>query len=321
MDFGGLFGAVGSVISASLESGAASSATDIQSNALQRIQNNIQSQLSPDTLNSVALTGDVQRAQQQRQLFQQMFPDLASAQTASEQSLAQQASGYGPQSQAGQVGTAATQDAMANLGATQQNQNQLIDAALQQLKAGATLPPDVEAQLVQSGLEQSGMVTQSASGRGIGGQQIRTLLGQAGINLQMQRQGLAASLTSQAQELENQRQATLQNLFPRLAQTQLAETQGAGSIFSAAQGATPQAGLSGSQLANSWLTRVGALNSAIGQQAGIQAAGKLAQGQIWGNAIGSAVSGLGSMGLGGGGGAPNTGAQPITMNLLGQGMG
>lgn len=311
-----MFGAVGGIVSAGLESSAAGSATEIQKSAIQRIQSNILSQLSPDTLNSVALTGDTQRAQQQRLLFQQMFPDLAAAQTAAERSLSQQAGGYGPQADASRVGSAATSDALSNAHATQENQNQLIDAALAQLKAGATLPPDVEAQLVQSGLEQSGMVTQSASGKGICGQQIRTLLGQAGINLQMQRQGLAANLTAQAQELENQRQAALQNLFPRLAQTQLAETQGASSIFGTTQSATPEAGLSGTQLANSWLSRVGALNSAIGQQAGIEAAGKLAQGQIWGNAIGSAISGIGSLGIGGGGGGLGAGGVPAKQNPL-----
>lgn len=278
------------------------------------MQTRLEGELSPATLQQVATSGDIQRAQQQQQLFSQMYPDLASASTAAQKSLQTQAGGYGPQSQASQVGGAATADALANLGATQQGQNQLIDAALAQLKAGATLPPDVEAQLVQSGLESSGMVTQHASGQGIGGQQLRTILGTAGIQLQQQRQQQAAGLLSQAQNLETQRQSVLQDLFPRLSQVQLQQTQGAAGIFGTAQGAVPQAGLSGTQLANVWLQRIGALNQNQEQQAGVNASGQLAQGAIWGNAIGSAVGGLGSS-LGGGKKVDNSSSLNMT-NVL-----
>lgn len=309
MDFGGLFGAVGQIAGAVVASDAAKSATRIQNQAMQDVQTRIQGGLDPATVQGIATAGDTQRAKQQQELFQQMFPDLASASAASQKSLQAQAGSYGPGSQASQVGNVATADALANAGATQGGQNALIDAALAQLKQGATLPPDVEAQLVQAGLEQSGMVTQHASARGIGGQQIRTLLGTAGIALQQQRQNQAAGLLSQAQNLEVQRQSVLQDLFPRLAQTQLAQTQGAQSIFNTAQQATPQAGLSGTQLANVWLQRIGALNQSQEQAAGVQASGKLAQGAIWGNAIGSAVGGIGgSMGGGSGGKVNNTSA-------------
>jgi hypothetical protein len=230
------------------------------------------------------------------------------------------------------VGAAAATDALANLNATKAGQNQLIDSALAQLKAGATLPPDVEAQLVQSGLEASGMTTQHASGQGIGGQQLRTILGTAGIALQQQRQQQAAGLLNSAQQLETQRQQVLQDLFPRLSQTQLQQAQGAGSIFSLGQQATPQAGLSGSQLSNIWLQRIGALNQTTQQQAGVQSNASLAQGQIWANTIGS-ITGAGSGGGGGGGkgggggnimglmGGGGGGAGGISMNSLGQGLG
>lgn len=280
-------------------------ASAAQRDALTQMQNNITAGLSPTQLQSIATAGDTQRAQQQRQLFQQMFPDLASAQFAAENSLRQQAGGFGPQSAASQVGSAAAQEALGSMGATQQGQTQLIDAALAQLKQGATLPPDVEAQLVQAGLEQSGMVTQNASAQGIGGQQIRTLLGSAGLQLQMQRQQQAAGLLSQAQNLETQRQQVLQDLFPRLATNQLQQASGAAGVFNLGQSATPQAGLSGTQLANSWLQRIGALNQVIGQQGQVNAGQQLALGQLTGQQIGAAASALGSIagfGLGGGAG-------------------
>lgn len=323
MDFGGLFGAAGQIAGAFIASDAAKQATSIQNQAMQDVRTRIESGLNPSTLQQIATQGDIQRAHQQQQLFSQMFPDLASASTAAQKSLAQQAGGFGAQAPATQVGAAAAADALKNVGATQGGQNQLIDAALAQLKAGATLPPDVEAQLVQSGLEASGMVTQHASGQGIGGQQLRTILGTAGIQLQQQRQQQAAGLLAQAQNLETQRQSVLTDLFPRLSATQLQQTQGAAGIFGTAQSAVPQAGLSGTQLASTWLQRIGALNQAQEQQAGVQASGQLAQGAIWGNAIGSAVGGLGSSlgGMGGGGGQKVNNNKALSMDANGMGLG
>lgn len=318
MDFGGLFGAAGSIANGLIASSAANKAAKTQANAIKDITNRIQTDMSPETLQRLATQGDIQRAQQQRDLFQKMFPDLASAQAAAGKSLSAQAAGYGADSNANQVANAATKEALGNIDATKQGQSQLIDAALAQLKAGATLPPDVEAQLVQAGLESSGMVTQHASGQGIGGQQLRTILGTAGIQLQQQRQQLASGLLQKAQDLETQRQQTLGELFPRLAQTQLANTQGAGEIFNITQSATPQAGLSGTQLANSWLSRIGALNQTQAQGAAAKANNQLVQGQIMGNAVGGAIGGIGSMGLGGmfGGQQPGTSAQPITFSSI-----
>lgn len=326
MEFGSLFGAAGAIAQGVIAEDAVAGASRIQNNALDQIRTNIQNNLSPDALQGVATKGDIQRAQQQQQLFSQMFPDLASASAAAQKSLAQQAGGFGAASQATQVGQAATADALKNAGATQQGQNALIDAALAQLKAGATLPPDVEAQLVQSGLEASGMVTQHASGLGIGGQQLRTILGTAGIQLQQQRQQQAAGLLNSAQQLETQRQQVLQDLFPRLSNTQLQQAQGASGIFGTAQSAVPQAGLSGTQLANVWLQRIGALNQVTGQQAGVNAAKDLAQGQIWANTIGSvtgSMSGMGGggKGFGGGVGSLGGGGTTFSMNSLGQGLG
>jgi hypothetical protein len=319
MDFGGLFGAAGQIAGAFIAGDAARKATALQSAAIGQIQQNITSGMNPEQVQQLATQADFQRAQNQQKLLGQLFPGLASAEQTAAQGIAQQAGGFGAGSPSTAIAQQAAQDAIKNAGATQQGQNQLIDAALSQLKAGATLPPDVEAQLVQAGLESSGMTTQSASGQGIGGQQLRTILGTAGIQLQQQRQQQAAQLLTSAQNLEQSRQNILQSLFPNLSAVQLQQLQGSGTAFGIGANATPQAGLGGSQIANVWLNRVGALNQAIGQQAGVQAAGQLAQGAIWGNAIGSAVSGIGSVGLGGGGKQVNNNAG-LSMDLYGRGL-
>lgn len=312
MDFGSLLGGAGAIASGILNADAIRKATALQSAALADVKNRIQSGLEPDTLQQLATRGDVQRATAQQKLLEQIYPGLAAAQKTAEQSLAEQAGGFGAQSTASKVGEAAAKEALA-APSTAGGQQQLIDAALAQLKAGATLPPDVEAQLVQAGLESSGMVTQHATGQGIGGQQLRTILGTAGIQLQQQRQAQAATLLTQAQDLETKRQQVLQSLFPNLSQVQLQQAGGAQSIFGTTAGATPQAGLSGTSLANAWLQRIGALNQVTEQAAGVKAQGTLAGAQNWANTIGS-LTGTGGnlLGgiMGGGGGAGAGGVSP-----------
>lgn len=331
MEFGSLLGAGGAIASGIMTAGAISSATRTQQQALQSVQQRIQSGMDPQQLQQIATQGDIQRANQQQQLLAQLYPGLAAAQKTASDSLAAQAGGFGAGSLASQVGATAAKEAM-GAPSTAGGQQQLIDAALAQLKAGATLPPDVEAQLVQSGLESSGMVTQQASAQGIGGQQLRTILGTAGIQLQQQRQQQAAGLLTQAQQLETQRQSVLQSLFPNLSQVQLQQAGGAQSIFGTAASATPQAGLSGTSLANAWLQRIGALNQNQMQQAGVTAQGTLAGAQNWANVIGS-ISGAGAGGGGGGGGGGGLlsgimgggggggGGGGLSMNALGQGLG
>lgn len=324
MEFGSLLGGAGALASGIINNDAINKATGIQSAALQDVIKNIQSGMDPETLQQLATKGDTQRATAQQQLLAQLYPGLAKAQTTAENSLAAQAGGFGDQSLATKVGAQAAGEAL-SAPSTTGGQQQLIDAALQQLKAGATLPPDVEAQLVQAGLESSGMVTQNASGKGIGGQQLRTILGTAGINLQQQRQQQAASLLTQAQQLQTQRQNVLQSLFPNLSQVQLQQAGGAQSIFGTAANATPQAGLSGTSLANAWLQRIGATNQATEQLAGVKGAGKLAQAQNWSNTIGSLTGTggnlLGGIMGGGGGGQKTSNSTNFTQNALGQGLG
>lgn len=213
--------------------------------------------------------------------------------------------------QSGQVANQATSEALAGTPGMTDAKNSMVDAALTQLKQGATLPPDVEAQLVQAGLEQSGMTTQSASGRGIGGQQLRTILGTAGIQLQQQRQQQASNLLTSAQNLDNSRQNILQQLFPRLSQTQLANLGGTQSVLGQSNNLLPSAGLSGSNIANIMLARVGATNQLAQSAAGVQAQGTMGAANAWGNALGALGSGVGSSiptlsgWVGGGGGSGN----------------
>lgn len=200
----------------------------------------------------------------------------------------------------------------ADLTSATPGKDELIQAAMAQIKQGATLPPDVQAELVKAGLENSGMVTQNASGQGAGGQILRTILGTAGIQLQQQRQTQAANLLSAAQALDTQKKQTatglltaaqnleqsragiLQNLFPNLSNVQLSNLVGTQQALNTSNSMLPNAGLSGNDVANIWLARVGATNKLTQSAADINAQNAINQGNFQSNLAGVAAKGASS---------------------------
>lgn len=283
---GSVLGFVGDIAGAAISANATENAVRMQQQALQQQRDFVFSQLSPETINAQATNADVQQILSQLALQNEIDPSLSKVREVAQKKLLEQTQNLGAQS--GQVADAATAEALAP-NSVAQNKQALIDAALKQLKLGASLPPDVQAELVQSGLEQSGMVTQGASGQGVGGQLLRTILGSAGVNLQMQRQQQASQLLASAQNLETSRANILQGLFPNLTQNQLSNMAGAASAFQTANGAAPNVGLNGTNIANIWLARVGATNQLTQSAANIGAQGAMAQGNIWGQALGGAT--------------------------------
>ena len=188
------------------------------------------------------------------------------------------------------VADQAAKEALAGTDVAAQAKQQLIDAALKELSLGATLPPDVQAELVKAGLEKGGMVTGAASPRGFGGQITRQLLGAGGIALRQQRQQQAGALLGRAQELETQRSSLLGTLFPNLSALQLNTLKGQEGALAFSNENMPNAGLSGKDVVNLWLARTGASSSLQSQatqadyMGGINRAAELQKGWAAGTA-------------------------------------
>jgi hypothetical protein len=282
---GGIFSGVGSVISAGINADAIKTATQMQIDALQKQRTYVYNNLNPAVIAPMASAQDALLAQNRLALQGQIDPNLLNSRYAAEAGISSQLGqiGAGP---ASAVANTAAGEALAATPGMDQAKAALIDAANKELKAGATLPPDVQAQLVQTGLEQSGMATGGASGQGMGGTVLRTILGTAGLNLQAQRQQQATNLITQAQNLTNSRAQILQGLFPNLNSTQLANLGATQGALSQSNSMVPQAGLSGTDVANLWLARVGATNSLTQQAAQVGAQGAMGMGQAYGQLAG-----------------------------------
>jgi hypothetical protein len=253
---------------------------------LQKQRDFVYSQLEPGTVNAQAQQADIDRAKNQLALQGQIDPALLAQRYASEGAIAKTsaalASGNTP---ADTVAATAAREAVAGTPGEDDAKKALVDAALKELAAGATLPPDVQAQLVQTGLQKTGQVTGAANASGVGGQVLSTILGTAGINLKMQREQQAANLTNAAQDLQTKRQNILQGLFPNLQNQQLKNISAQQGILQQSNAMAPSVGLGGNDVTNLWLARVGATNQLAQASANAAAAGGAAQGQIWGNAV------------------------------------
>lgn len=286
---GGVFSAVGSIVGAAISARATKKATKMQIQALERQQKFVFDQLEPGKINIAAKKADVQRAKARLALQGKLDPDLLRARYAAQEKMLRgvEEIGAAPSDVAAQTAfDEAT--AQATTGVAAQLKQRMIDAALEELDMGATLPSDVQAELVKAGLERSGTVLGAATPRGLGGNIARSMIGERALALKAERQARAQTIAQTAQALESNRNQLMLSLFPQLQQQQLKNLAAATGTLQASAAELPQAGLGGESIANIWLARVGA-TSQLGQaQADAAARGTMAQGQIWGTALGTA---------------------------------
>lgn len=322
------FQIAGSLIAYNAQRQSLKQAQAAQVQAIQQQQQNILNNMDPETVNQLASDAAVKQATASLALQKQIDPGLAALRGQAEtgmQGLLTQIND--PNSNPNKVAGAATNEALAAGPGAEASKNSLIDAALQQLKLGATLPPDVQNELVQAGLERGGQSTQHASGQGTGGTLLRTILGTAGVNLQMQRQTQAAQLLGQAQQISQSRSAILGSLFPNLTQQQLGGLSANAGALGTSNALMPTVGLSGTDTANLWLQRTGALNNLIANRGNVDSSSALGMGQLKANTIGQVSKAAGDLvssavgGLGGGMGGGAAGGASTGLNLDGGGGG
>jgi hypothetical protein len=308
---GDVLGFVGTIVGSYMNAQAQKKVTRMQLDALEKARQFVFDNLDPANINQQAMMADLDNARNRLKAQAELDPELLASRYEAEGRIREQAAELGITSKA--VQDQAVAEALGGGGTAAQGKQALIDAALEQLQAGATLPSDVQAELVKAGLERSGMVTGAATPKGVGGQITRQLLGTAGLQLQQQRQQQAAALLGQAQNLESARAGILGNLFPNLASTQLNLLGGQQSVLQQSNAIMPNAGLSGNDIANLWLARVGATTSLNRDSANVAARGAQGVAQAWQPAIGAASNFAAnalptfSSAIGGGGGGGSVG--------------
>lgn len=284
-----IFGAIGSVASAAISAQAIKDATEQQIQALERQRRFVYSELEPGKISGMATAADIDQIRNRLAAQGLVDPALFQLRYQASEDILRQAGQLGKESAATKLGELAAEEARAGVPRMGEVKARLIDEALKELDAGATLPPDVQAELVKAGLERSGQVTGRAGAVGAGGTILRELIGTAGLALKAQRQERAAKLAQSAQSLEESRQNILGTLFPNLSTVQLNQLTGQQRALAQSDELVPEVGLSGQDIANLWLARVGATNQLAQSAADAAARSGQAQAQIWQTGLGSAI--------------------------------
>lgn len=258
--------------------------------ALEQQKKFVFDQLDPNKIGGASKAADVAKAQNKLALQALIDPELLRQRYAAQAATsAQLADITGGQGVARQVEQQAAFEALAGRSDAEAAKNALIDAALAEIQAGATIPADLQNELIQSGLEQSGQVSGGPGGSGMGQQILRNLVGSAGLQLRQQRLETAKGLLGQAQNLEQSRAAILGQLFPQLGAAASGRLAASQNVLTTANMLTPEAGLGGSDIANIWLARVGATNQLAQSAADAAARGAQAQAQAWQTGLGAAT--------------------------------
>lgn len=289
-----LFGAVGGVVGGIMQANAMESATKMQIKALEKQRQFVFDQLDPNKIGNKARQADQNRAQNRLKLQGIVDPELLKQRYDAEKQISDRLAGLkGDESD--QVGSVAAKEAIAGTPGLNDIKSKLIEAAGQELNAGATLPPDVQAQLAQSGLEKTGQMSGKATTEGFGGNILRQIIGTAAIQLKADRQKRATELAQSAQDMDVKRQAILGSLFPNLASKSISKLGATQSVLGQSNQMVPESGLGGADIANLWLARVGATNQLSQSAADVAARGAIGQGNAIGNIIGAGTSGAGSL--------------------------
>jgi len=289
-----LFGAVGGIVGGMMQADAIKDATEAQIEALEKQREWVFKQLDPTKIGNKARQADVQRAQERLRLQGIVDPELLKQRYQAERLISDRLAGL-QGDEADRVASVAAEEAIRGTQGLEDVKTKLIGEAMNELNAGATLPPDVQAELVQAGLEQGGSATGKASGRGLGGNILRELIGTAALQLKADRQARATQLATAAQEMDVRRQSILGSLFPNLAAKSLGKLQATQSVLQQSNQMVPEAGLGGTDIANIWLARVGASNQLAQSAADVAARGGMGQAQILGSTLGAAGSAAGNI--------------------------
>ena len=283
---------------AAIQANATKKATQMQIDAINQQRELIRSELAPEKVAPMVSQADQQRAMSMLALQGKIDPALlASRYQASSNILGTlQQPGGQAEDLASQL-ISEIQQPSAGLEAVKAA---MIDRALDSLDAGATLPSDVQAEIIKAGLERSTASGVGAARSGLAGQTAKKILGQAGVTLQQQRENQAMNLTKTADELSTRRAQLLASVFPQLKNLQTLNLQNALSSLTTSNAMAPESGMSGGDMLNLLKARVGAEQSLTAQEGAARADLAKGIGSAWSGAlggIGRAVAGANSAGM------------------------
>lgn len=280
---GAAIAAAGAVAGALISKSSADKAAEAQQKALKQQQSQF-NQLDPDLVNSMAQEADRARAKGRIALQEEIDPELGELRKLGKQGLLSSAQ----DDRLRKVSDTLFKEQAVQDPRLEALKNELINRAQQELSAGATLPPEFQNELVRAGVSRGAATGLAIDERSIGGP-VASVLGQAGLALQRNREQAAASLIGQAQAITDARTNILANIFPKVETVRAATAAGQ---FATADQALPEFGLSTEDIVNLQIARVAGKNQLSQKAADIKSQQALAQGQFTSQLIGAGAGAI-----------------------------
>jgi hypothetical protein len=305
-------------------------AINAQRGALKRLQ-----EIKPDDANALAQKFDIERYKKGFSTQEENDPLYAKLREQGAQSildsLLQDASGntVGDQSL-----SKLSAESDANDKQLQPFIQTLFDKAKAELDAGATLPPEFQAELVKAGLERAGTAGNNLDGSASAGTNVRRLLGSEGLALSNQRTAMGANILDAAQKLRESRANILTNLITLDNNLRNAKAARGGAAATLGNSTIPGIGLTGADAANIHAGNIDQRNKVTMAKGQLSALARLNENQMISNEVKAGTNlvatvasmfmggGLGGMGggmggmMGGAGGAAGGAGGGTGLNFL-----
>jgi len=311
---GAVIGIGGAIASGIVAKQAADKAARAQMQAIHRQEKILNQYLTPDVLNLLAQRLDKERVESRLALQKEVDPEIAALREFSKTRLLELSKQAPETLQSNQVARQLFEENIKPNAQMEKLKSTILDRAQEDFNAGATLPPEFQAELVRSGLNTGGQAGIGVSAPSVGGVTSR-LLGSAGLQLKAQRTAEGVNLAGTADALARSRQQLLANIFPTVAAKEAAEVQRATQGLQIGEQLLPESGLSGRNAVDIEIARRKQQMDLYANRGNVSAGHATSVGQITSNTIGQATAAL----AGGltGGGVPPPPSPPVSAGLQG----
>lgn len=258
-----------------LKGGAARKAANARKDALNKME-----LIDLGKTQEIALAADKERFKNQIALQKELDPTLAAIREGGAKGVLDTL--YTEQDkQAEALGTKLYEETKEDTPGMQALKEKLLEDANADLARGAELPPEFQAELVRTGLEKAGKAGFAPGAEGMAGRTAREMLGAGGLALKEARRKAAVESATGVQNMNATRASILSRVIPTLNSITAARAQRAGLAFGLAEGAMPEAGLSGAEMANLDLARIKQQNDKMKALGGVAAEKAIAEGEMW----------------------------------------
>jgi len=308
---GQVLGAGSSVVTGLIEKDAADRAYATQKKGIARQQKMLKEQYDPERLNALVTKYDKGFLDKRLELQKQYDPELYQLREQGKKNLVAELGREPSSRESARVASKLFEE---NIQADPQQEalkDKLFQEANAALQAGATLPPEFQAELVRSGIGAASGSGFSLDKRSIGGP-VAHALGSEAVRLQQVRQQQAINLGQAGQQIQDARARILSGIFPTIQTAEMSGEARSAAAFAIGNENLPSGGLTGREAASFDIQGREGQRQLTGQRFDLKAQKTLRDAAFLNNAIGQ-ISSFGGLlyepqkydtGFGGNAGSP-----------------